>query len=304
MVNTSMNDYLPPGVTKELYPFTGKYFTTKSGARLHYLDEGSGRPVVMLHGNPTWSFYYRNLVPALSGGRRVIVPDHIGCGLSDKPGDDVYDYTLKSRADDLEALLDSLGVREDVTLVLHDWGGMIGMTWAARHPERVKRLVLLNTGAFFLPPEKPFPPAMWLARTALGTLLVRGFNAFSAVSAHVCMARKKLTPELRRAYTAPYNSWANRIATLRFVQDVPTRPGDKAFEQVDVTQRRLGQFADRPALICWGHKDFIFDRHFLAVWRRLLPNAEVHEFADAGHYILEDAAEDVIPLVKRFIENG
>lgn len=299
-----MNDYLPEGVTKELYPFTGKYFTTRSGARLHYLDEGSGRPVVMLHGNPTWSFYYRNLVPALSGSRRVIVPDHIGCGLSDKPGDDKYDYTLKNRADDLEALLDSLGIKEDVTLVLHDWGGMIGMTWAARHPERVSRLALLNTGAFFLPPEKSFPPAMWLARTPIGTLLVRGLNGFAGVSAHVCMTRKKLSPELRRAYTAPYNSWANRIATLRFVQDVPTRPGDKAFEQVDVTQRKLGLFADKPALICWGMKDFIFDEHFLNAWKRYLPKAEIHTFADAGHYILEDAAEEVIPLVKRFIENA
>lgn len=299
-----MNDYLPEGVTKELYPFTGKYHTTASGARLHYLDEGSGRPVVMLHGNPTWSFYFRNLVKALSGTNRVIVPDHIGCGLSDKPGDDKYDYTLKSRADDIESLLDSLGIKEDVTLVLHDWGGMIGMTWAARHPERVARLVLLNTGAFFLPPEKSFPPAMWLARTALGTLLVRGFNAFSAVSAHVCVTRRKLTPELRRAYTAPYNSWANRIATLRFVQDVPVRPGDKAFEQVDLTQRKLGLFAAKPALICWGLKDFIFDRHFLNTWKRYLPKAEIHTFADAGHYILEDAAEDVIPLVKKFIANA
>lgn len=301
---TTMSDYLPEGVTKEQYPFTGKYFTTKSGARMHYLDEGSGRPVVMLHGNPTWSFYYRNLVPALSGGRRVIVPDHIGCGLSDKPGDDKYDYTLASRAGDLEDLLESLGIKGDVTLVLHDWGGMIGMTWAARHPERVTRLALLNTGAFFLPPEKPFPPAMWLARTPLGPLLVRGLNGFAGVSAHVCMTRHKLTPELRRAYTAPYDNWANRIATLRFVQDVPVRPGDKAFELVDVTQRRLGLFADKPALICWGMKDFIFDEHFLNTWKRYLPKAEIHTFADAGHYILEDAAEEVIPLVKRFIENA
>jgi len=122
-----MNDYLPEGVTKELYPFTGKYHTTASGARLHYLDEGSGRPIVMLHGNPTWSFYFRNLVKELSGNNRVIVPDHIGCGLSDKPGDDKYDYTLKSRADDVESLLESLGITSDVTLVLHDWGGMIGL---------------------------------------------------------------------------------------------------------------------------------------------------------------------------------
>src|SRR5512137_1165151 len=126
-----------PDITK-YYPFAGHYLDL-DGLRLHYLDEGSGEPVVMLHGNPTWSFYYRNLVLALRDKYRCIVPDHIGCGMSDKPGDDRYDYTLQSRVDDLEALLDSLGVTNGITLVVHDWGGMIGMAYATRHPERIKR---------------------------------------------------------------------------------------------------------------------------------------------------------------------
>lgn len=296
-----MSPYLPKGVTPELYPFTGKFLETKDGVKMHYLDEGSGKPVVMVHGNPTWSFYYRKLAEALKQGNRVIVPDHIGCGLSDKPGDNLYDYTLKSRADDLEFLLEKLGVKEKITLVLHDWGGMIGMTYAVRHPERIEKIVLMNTGAFFLPPEKAFPPAMWLARTPLGTLLVRGFNAFAAVSARVCCKRRALSPELRRAYTAPYNNWANRIATLRFVQDVPVRPEDQAYPVVKETQEKLGLFADLPILIFWGMKDFIFDEHFLNVWRRLYPKAEVHEYPDCGHYILEDAREEIIPLIKKFI---
>src|SRR5262249_5861346 len=127
-----------------LYPFAGQYFLL-DGLRYHYLDEGGGEPVVMLHGNPTWSFYYRNLVRALRPTHRVIVPDHIGCGLSDTPDDTCYDYTLASRVADLEALLDHLGLTENLTLVLHDWGGMIGMAFASRHPERIARLVLLNT---------------------------------------------------------------------------------------------------------------------------------------------------------------
>ena len=111
----------------------------------------------MLHGNPTWSYYYRNLVAALRDRYRCIVPDHIGCGLSDKPQPPRYDYSLASRVEDLTALLDHLGVRENVTLVLHDWGGMIGMAWAARHSRAVKRLVILNTAAFHLPKSKRFP---------------------------------------------------------------------------------------------------------------------------------------------------
>lgn len=296
-----MSPYLPEGVTPELYPFTGKFLEIRTGIKMHYLDEGSGKPVVMVHGNPTWSFYYRKLAEAVMHGNRVIVPDHIGCGLSDKPGDALYDYTLKNRADDLEKLLETIGVKEKITLVLHDWGGMIGMTYAVRHPERIEKIVLMNTGAFFLPAEKAFPPAMWLARTALGTLLVRGFNAFAAVSAHVCCKRRALSPELRRAYTAPYNSWANRIATLRFVQDVPVKPADKAYAVVKDTQEKLGLFAGLPILIFWGMKDFIFDEHFLNVWRRLYPKAEVHVYPDCGHYIMEDAREEIIPLVKKFI---
>ena len=126
----------------------------RGGLRLHYIDEGEGEPVIMLHGNPSWSFLYRNLIDSLRGSHRVIVPDHIGCGLSDKPDDSQYAYTLKSRVDDLEALLDHLGLDRELTLVLHDWGGMIGMTYAARHPERIARLVVTNTAAFHLPAAK------------------------------------------------------------------------------------------------------------------------------------------------------
>jgi haloalkane dehalogenase len=107
---------------------------------------------------------------------------------------------------------------------------------------------------------------------------------------------------LRAAYAAPYGSWADRIATLRFVEDIPLAPGDKAYALVAATQEKLGSLAKVPMLVCWGLKDFVFDRHFLEEWRRRFPAAEIHEFSDCGHYILEDAADEVIPLVKRFIE--
>lgn len=296
-----MTNYLPDGVTPELYPFTGKYFTLKDGLRLHYLDEGSGAPVLMLHGNPSWSFYYRNLALALRGTNRVIVPDHIGCGLSDKPGDDRYEYTLRNRVENIEALLDGLDLKEKITLVVHDWGGMIGLAVAARRPERVAKLVVLNTGAFFLPGGKSFPAALRLCRTPLGALLIRGFNAFSRGAAWIGCKRARMPAPLRAAYAAPYASWADRIATLRFVEDIPLAPGDKAYALVDDTQKKLGALTGLPMLICWGLKDFVFDAHFLAEWRRRFPAAEVHSFPDCGHYILEDAAAEVIPLVKDFI---
>ena len=157
----------------------GRDLEVRDGLRLHYIDEGAGEPVVMLHGNPTWSFYYRHLIDDLRDSYRVIAPDHIGCGLSDKPDDSRYDYTLARRVDDLEALLDHLGLDRDLTLVLHDWGGIIGMTFAARHPERIARLVVCNTAAFHKPAGKSFPRALSLFRDSpAGAWLARGLNLF------------------------------------------------------------------------------------------------------------------------------
>jgi haloalkane dehalogenase len=282
----------------ELYPFAGHFLRLK-GHHLHYLDEGQGEPVVMLHGNPTWSFYYRDLVRGLRGDYRCVVPDHMGCGLSDRPGDGEYDYTLEQRVLDLEALLDHLGLRENLTLVLHDWGGMIGMAYASRHPERVRRLVVLNTAAFLLPAGKRLPWSLWLCRnTPAGPLLVRGLNAFSRAAVRWC-ACKPLPPAVREGYLAPYGSWRDRIAVLRFVQDIPLAPGDRCYELV--RDEGLGQFRDVPALVCWGGRDFVFDRHFLAEWRRRLPTAEVHDFPEAGHFVLEDSGGEIVPLVRDFL---
>ena len=288
-------------VSQALYPFKSHFFDRGAGLQMHYLDEGEGAPVLMVHGNPSWSFYYRNLVKALSGSRRCIVPDHIGMGLSDKPGDEAYAYTLAQRIDDLESLISSLNLTEPLTLVVHDWGGMIGFGWAVRHPEQVARIVILNTGAFPLPKEKALPGLLKLTRTHFGALLVRGFNAFSWGATKVGCTRKKMSPEISQAYRAPYDSWANRIATLRFVQDIPLGPEDAGFDLVQNVAANLHRFGATPALIAWGAKDFVFDDAFLRQWRKYLPQAEVRVWEDASHYILEDAAEEVIPFVANFI---
>ncbi len=293
-------------VPPSLYPFESR-FHDLDGLRYHYLDEGEvrqgGEPVVMLHGNPTWSFYYRDLIGKLRDRHRVIAPDHIGCGFSDKPGDDRYEYSLRQRVDDVEALLDALVPEERVTLVLHDWGGMIGMGWAVRHPERVGRIVLFNTAAFHLPRTKKLPTSLWWVRnTIVAAFLVRRFNAFSRGAAWACCTRARLTKEVRDAYCAPYDSWDNRIATLRFVQDIPLSPQDRSYATVSEVESKLGLFAETPVLICWGDRDFVFDHHFLAEWRRRLPQAEVHRFHDSGHYVLEDAKAEILPLVDRFLE--
>jgi pimeloyl-ACP methyl ester carboxylesterase len=290
-----------PSVTFPEYPFPS-HFLDLNGIRYHYLDEGAGEPVVMLHGNPTWSFYYRRLVLPLRDKYRVIVPDHVGCGLSDKPDDSRYRYTLASRVHDLEALLDHLGINEKLTLVLHDWGGIIGMAYASRRPERIKRLIVLNTAAFHLLPGKKLPWSLRLFRLPLfGTLLARGFNAFCRGAATHCCTRRPMPHDIRQAYLAPYDSWRNRIAVIRFVQDIPLKPGDTCYDLVTEIQNGLSQLSAVPMLICWGEKDFVFDQEFLAEWQRRFPQAEVHRFPDAGHYVLEDASEEIIGLVRQFL---
>jgi cis-3-alkyl-4-acyloxetan-2-one decarboxylase len=284
-----------------IYPFAGKFFM-RNGLRQHYLDEGQGEAVVMVHGNPTWSIYYRSLVLALRGSFRLIVPDHIGMGLSDKPDDSRYSYRLQSRIDDLEALLDSIAPDRQVTLVLHDWGGMIGMGWAARHPSRVRRIVLLNTAAFHLPGHMHLPLMLGVVRdTPAGPLLVRGFNAFSRLAARVCCTRKPMSRELRDAYCAPYDSWAHRIATLRFVQDIPLKPADPSYALVGSIEARLPEFLKTPVLICWGDRDFVFTPGVLREWIKRWPHAQVHRFADCGHYVLEDAPLEIEGLVRDFL---
>lgn len=287
---------------KELYPFKSNIFILQS-LKYHYLDEGQGTPVIMLHGNPTWSFYYRNLVKALKDRYRIIVPDHIGCGLSDKPGINDYPYTLRQRVDDLEALLDHLGIKEQITLVLHDWGGMIGMCYAARYPDRIARLVVFNTAAFHLPKNKQLPLALKICRnTSIGAFLVKRFNLFALVAARIGCKQHPMSPALRKAYCAPYDSPAHRVALLRFVQDIPLEPKDPGYDLVSQVEDGLPRFSDLPTLICWGLQDFVFDHHFLKVWRSHFPDAEVHPFRNAGHYILEDAADQVIPMVVDFLQ--
>jgi haloalkane dehalogenase len=286
----------------KIYPFTSHYLETR-GLRLHYLDEGprDAPPVLMLHGNPTWSFYYRNLVIALRGRFRCIVPDHVGCGLSDKPSDDVYDYRLKSRVQDIATLVDHLGLDRPLTMVVHDWGGMIGFAWAVDHPERVERTVILNTAAFPLPKDKKMPAALSLARdTALGAYLVRHFNAFSAIAARIGF-KKPVSREVRRGYTLPYDSPENRIATLKFVQDIPLSKQDPGYDILHNTAKQLHLFADKPCLIAWGEKDFVFDEPFLNTWLEYYPHAEIHRFPDCGHYILEDGGPALIDTIATFM---
>jgi haloalkane dehalogenase len=288
---------------RELYPFQSHYLTLE-GLKYHYVDEGPTEsvkgqladPLVMLHGNPTWSFHYRTLIAEFRNTHRVIAPDHMGCGLSDKPQD--YPYTLEQHIANLEALLDSLKL-ERMTLFLHDWGGPIGMGYAVRHPERVKRFVVFNTAAF---PAARIPFRINVCKLPIfGALAVRGLNAFAGLAPSMaCAKQERMTPAVKAGYLAPYDSYAHRIAILRFVQDIPMQPTHPTYPLVENIGRELSAFQDRPMLIIWGERDWCFTTGFLTEWQKRFPNAEVHRIPEAGHYVVEDAHEQIIPWVREF----
>ena len=285
---------LPPWL-RELYPFEPKQFDTGSG-KMSYLDEGTGdEAVLMVHGNPTWSFFYRNVVLALRGRIRCIVPDHLGCGLSDKPPD--YNYTLGNHVENLGRLIDSLNLKK-IHLIVHDWGGPIGLGTCLPRAEKLGKVVILNTAAFA---DTVIPWRIRFCRVpVIGELAVRGFNGFAWPATWMAVTNP-LPDAVKRGFLFPYDSWANRIATHRFVQDIPKglgAPNDIALAKIESA---LPLLQERPVRIIWGGQDFCFSRHYFERWKGLLPQARADYLTEAGHYLLEDAQSVVVSGIVQHI---
>lgn len=266
---------------------------------MSYVDEGprSDRAVLMLHGNPTWSFYYRDLIQELSPTTRCIAPDHVGMGLSEKPPR--YDYTLAGRIADVEILVASLGLRQ-IDLVVHDWGGAIGLGFATHHPSLVRRLVILNTAAFT---ASRIPVRIALCKLpVIGPLLVRGLNGFAWPATRMAMHRRALEPDEKRGYLFPYGSWADRVAINAFVRDIPMKETHPSWETLKAIESALPAMKSHRSMILWGRRDFCFNDLFLDRWRLVLPNAETRVLEDAGHYVLDDARVEAVPAIVRFLK--
>lgn len=250
----------------------------------------------MVHGNPTWSFYYRNLIHTLRDSFRVIAIDHVGCGLSDKPQD--YQYTLRQHIDNTTSLIKTLGI-DRFSLVLHDWGGAIGMGVARTYPDKIDKIVVMNTAAFR---SNRMPLRIAICRTpVLGTILVRLFNGFAWPATFMAVSQK-MPRDVSQAYLAPYNSWKNRIATHRFVVDIPMDKDHASYETLKWVETGLEGLKKRgvPLLIVWGGKDFCFNDSFYTEWKDRFPNAEHTYYPDAGHYLLEDKKDEVNKRIATF----
>jgi len=284
-----------------LFPFDSAFMNV-DGHKLHYVDKGEGNPVLMVHGNPTWSFYFRHLIQTLSKQFRTIAMDHIGCGFSDKPSAKNYAYTLESRVKDLDSLITHLNIHEKISLVVHDWGGMIGLAWAVHHLDKIDKIIVTNTAGFFLPQEKSFPLALGLIKyfKFFAVPAVLGLNLF-AKGALYFGSETRLAPDVKKGLVAPYNSWKNRIATLKFVQDIPLGPKDQSHAIVKHVDQHLARLDPDSLLFLWGAKDFVFDLAFLDEFRRRFPRAATHVFHDAGHYLFEDKPDETSQLILAFL---
>jgi haloalkane dehalogenase len=285
-----------PADWRSLYPFESQWLPLE-GHRYHYLDEGQGEVLLLVHGNPTWSFYWRELIKRLRDRFRVVAVDHIGCGLSDKPRH--YPYHLAQHGDNLTQLVERLDLH-DVTLLAHDWGGPIGLRAAQALPRRFSRFVLFNTAAFR---STHMPWRIRVCRTPLlGRVAVQGLNAFARAALRMAVEhRERMTPAVRAGLLAPYDSWRHRQAIYRFVQDIPMSPGHGSYAALHDVERRLPELAEHPWLLVWGMRDWCFTPAFLERFLDFVPRAEVHRLDDCGHYVVEDAYERIVPIVEQFI---
>jgi cis-3-alkyl-4-acyloxetan-2-one decarboxylase len=278
------------------YPFESRWYSV-DGHTQHYIDEGQGPVLLMVHGNPTWSFAWRRLITELRQNYRVIAIDHLGCGFSAKPQDRDL-YVLDRHIERLRSLVQLLNLQE-ITLFGHDWGGAIGMGCAGREADRFQRFVLMNTGAFR---SQAIPLRIAVCRIpVLGRLGVQGLNGFSLAALQMAVERP-LTSAARAGLIAPYGNWEERIAVHEFVQDIPLKPAHRSYATLLEVENSLAQFSHHLIMLTWGMKDWCFTPDFYREFEKRFPNARKFPVADAGHYLFEDAHEKILPEIRQFLE--
>jgi cis-3-alkyl-4-acyloxetan-2-one decarboxylase len=273
------------------FPFEAR-FVSVGDTRLHYVDEGSpdAQTTLFVHGNPTWSYLWRRPIAELAGdARRCVAFDHMGFGRSDKPPY-LSAYTLQVHIDNAVKFVDALDL-DDITLVVHDWGGPVGLGAFVQRRERFREIVLLNTWAWELPSF--LPPFLREFRTAgLGEILALGGNLF-VESIPGGMAQRDVDPLMMEAYRAPFPDYWSRAATLAFQREIPLTERDPSAPLLRRIHDELEQL-DIPVRIVWGMRDRVFQPMFLDQWLEIFPKAEVTRIPGAAHFVPEDAPDELI----------
>lgn len=288
-----------PTEIKSLYPFHIQRYETLPGIFQSYVDEGNSEneAILLIHGNPTWSFFYRNLISGLKKNYRIIAPDHIGCGLSDKP--DTFSYRLHDHIENLKKLVKHLGIKK-YHLIVHDWGGAIGSGLAITFPDQVLSITYMNTAAFT---STKIPWTIDLLRkNSWGEWFIRAFNGFAGPATFMA-TNKPLSKSIKAGYLFPYSNYANRIATAKFVKDIPMDQKHPSFQVLKNIENKLPTL-HCPVLLLWGEKDFCFTMDFFHRFKEIFPEAKTKIISDAGHYLLEDSPELTLTTITDFLKNS
>jgi haloalkane dehalogenase len=283
----------PNWLDRQEYPFQSRYLNLDAG-RMHYVDEGQGEPIVMVHGNPAWSFLYRNLIKQLSPKYRCVAMDHLGFGLSDKPAD--WTYHPSQHADNVATLIQALNLR-NVTLVVQDWGGPTGLAYAINHPENVKRIVIMNTWMWAVNRDWYYIGFSSFMGGPLGRFLIKQYNFFvNAVMPMAFADKKKLTPHIHQHYQLPLTIHAERKGCWVF-------PGQilGATDWLNDLWTRRDALKNKPKLIAWGMKDIAFPEKVLNTWTGAFSDAHVVKLDNVGHFVQEEAVEELGQAVKSFL---
>jgi haloalkane dehalogenase len=276
---------------REMYPFQPNFFETSAG-HMHYVDEGSGPPVVMIHGTPSWSFLYRRLIKTLASDHRVIAPDHLGFGLSDKHED--ASYRPVDHADRLRQLIEALEL-QDITLIVHDFGGSIGLAYALDAADNVKRLVLLNTWMWSLRDNKMVVRASRLFGGPVGKFLYKQLNFSPRFLMKMAFGNKqRLTATLHRHYTAVFPTPASRQAPWVLARELVG-----ASDWYDTLWQRRDRLRHKPALLLWGMKDPLIPQDALERWQTVFEDARIETYPDAGHFVPEEV-DDLPEVISSF----
>lgn len=273
-------DPTPSWLDVDEYPFTPRWFATPAGA-MHYIDEGAGTPIVFVHGNPTWSFQFRNVFKELVGSRRCIAADHLGFGLSDKPRD--FSYLPIDHARNFTYFMESLDL-SNVTLVVGDWGGPIGLSWALDNPDRVTSLVITNTWMWSVRSDWYYQAFSGIVGGPIGRQLIRRRNFFaSSVVKRAYGDKARLTPEIHRHYLAPLSTPDERMPSWVFPRQII-----KSGDWLNALWDRRSGLAGKRILLAWGMKDIAFREKELKHWQAAFPTARTVMFPDTGHFVAEE----------------
>jgi len=285
----------PKWVPKTLFPYESRFMDVH-GHSIHYVDEGSGQVLLFMHGNPTWSFLYRNIIKDLKNTFRCIAMDYPGFGLSQAA--EGYDFLPASHARVVDAFVESLGIAR-FSLMAQDWGGPIGLWVAGHRASQVERLIIGNTWAWPIEGDKHFERFSGLMGGSVGRFMILQFNAFVNLMIPTNVRRRRLSPDVMRAYRGPFPSKKSRMPTWIFPREI--RGSHVFLAEVESGLRKL---ASRPVLILWGDKDMAFRGQERERFEAIFPNHRTQILAGAGHYIQEAAPEDIATAIKQWWSLG